>query len=506
MGALDISIAEKYRPLLEHSAHQFAAVGGRDSGKTTSTIDAGMIDLLAFPDHDGVVFKAHYSDFRLTDFEEIRTMVEEKGLSSVFEVLSSPFHVRRKDGRGDIYFVGAEIIGMDSSRTHGLKTRHPLLWALFSEAQQFRTESALTEALASARRNFTEKKGDGTTAPEIVRNWWICVQGNPPQSSGHWFNGFVSKKRLDPDWAMIETSYLDVLPFLNDMDLAAIRRERIENPDNYAWQYEGKVGGGWGSCYPMLREGEHLVALKDAAAATNGMRVVAVVVGCDGAVQRDCTSFAPMLILEDGSGVIRQDDCFRYDPKRCGVMSSYPMCSPGGPAWKWWAGWQDASGSLHPGIRSRYESIVGRGVSVPFFFFVDSAAPELREAIQFHFGGQGVMARSVVKGSIVSMVERLRDAFGKRLVRFVDCGGSVDWMPPRSQSNPNRAPKASAGFPLWDELCALRMDERTGLKYDDSLPNDDSDAATYAIWSWFANPENVAFGSYIGPSALRGGR
>jgi hypothetical protein len=499
---LTIPIAEKYKDFLTHKHHQYSNPGGRDSGKTTSALDAGLIDSLAFPDHDGIVFKAHYSDFRSTDFAEIRAMIEERNLSSIFEIIMSPFHIRRRDGRGDIYFAGAEIIGLDSSRTHGLKTRHPLLWALFSESQQFRTEAALTEAMASVRRNFTEKKGDGEIAPEVVQNWWICVQGNPPQSSGHWYNSFVEKKKADPEWETIFTTYLDVAPFLNDMDLAAIRREKVENPDNYAWQYEGKVGGGWGTCYPMLEKGKQLIPLSQAVTATKNMRVVAVVVGCDGAVQRDCTSFAPMLILEDGTAVLRQDDCFRYDPKKSGVLSSYPLCAPGGPAWRWWAGYAE-NNIFHPGIRDRYESLLGGGISVPFFFFVDSAAPELREAIRFHFSGERVSVRSVVKGSIIDMVERLRDVFGKELAKFIDCGNSIDYLPPRSQSNPNRMPRAVRSFPHWDELCALRMDPRTGLKYDDTIPNDNSDAVTYALWSWFANPENIAFGSYIGPMVLK---
>lgn len=507
MSAVSVSVPKIYGPLIRHEAHQWLVYGGRDSGKTANTVMAGVIDLLAHPDHDGVVFKAHYSDFRSTDYQEIVSLIEEKGLGSIFEVLASPLHIRRRDGHGDIYFSGAEIIGTDSSRTHGLKTKHPLMWALFSESQQFRTEAALTEAMASVRRNFTEKRSDGTSLPEVVSGWWMVVQGNPPQSSGHWFNVFVGRKKADPEWRLLFTSYMDVAPFLNDMDLAAIRRERVENPDNYEWQYEGKVGGGWGSCYPMLQKETHLIPLQRAADATKGMRVVAIVVGCDGAVQRDCTAFSPLLILEDGSAVLRQDDCFRYDPKRCGVLSSYPMCGPGGPAWLWWNGWQTPQG-FHNGLRTRYPSIGGGvGSSVPVFFFVDSAAPELREALQFHFGGpRDVFVRSVVKGTIVDMVERMRDVFHKGLLRFVDCGGSWDYRPPRSQSNPLREPRFGPGFVAWDELCSLRMDDRTGLKYDDTIPNDDSDSVTYGAWSWFANPDNVAFGAYIGPASMRGTR
>lgn len=491
---LTIKMGKIYKPLFDQQLHQFLLSGGRDSGKTSTSVEIVMIDMETDPGYDWVIFKADYSELEDSDYSEIVSLLQNTGLDALYHVTKRPLMIQRNDGRGIIYFKGADAIGSDTSRTHGIKTIHPLKGVIFSETQQFRTSVAFQEAMASIRRNFTKSDGSG-----VSPHWRIIVQGNPPQSEAHWFNVWEAKRRLDPDWTIIKPSYLDVLPFLNDIDLTEIRKMRSEDPDGYDWLYEGKVGGGWGSAYPMIRRDTHLIPLKDAAARTNNCRVVGIVCGCDGAVDRDATAFVPWLILEDGSLVTRSDDWFHFEPRKAGVMSSFPLTDEGGPAWRWWFGWMNDDGTWAPGLCSRYPSISDPRRSVPVWFFVDSAAPELKQAIEINLCRKGLgECRDVKKGTIISMVEVCRNAFGRKgkpLARFVDCGGCWDYLPPASASNPARKPRFRKAFlPCYDEFAALRMDE-TGLKYDDTLPNDDSDAGTYGLWSWFRNPQNIVFGA-----------
>lgn len=493
---LVLSIPSVFRPLFDAFLHQFLLSGGRDSGKTATSVDVALIDMTAEPGYDWIVLKANYSDIRDSDFTEMASLISSSGLDSVFRVTRSPLQIERRDGMGIMYFKGADAIGSNTGRTHGLKTFHPLKGVIFSEAQQFRTADSFHEAMASVRRNFSSGGKGLCGSASVSGGWRIIVQGNPPQSPAHWYNQLAAQLREDPDWTCISPSYLDILPFLNDIDLLDIRKMRKQDPDYYDWLYCGKPGGGYGSCYPMLEKGRHLLSADEATKAFAGHRVMGIVVGADGAVDRDKDAFVPWLVMDSGILVHRSRDEFVYDPKRSGVLGSSEVCSPGGPGWAWWMGWNDAQGVYHPGLCQRYPSLIP-GRSVPIFFFVDSAAPELKRCAEIYFGDRGMAdVRDVKKGTIVQMEDKCRDAFGKGNAVFVDDGGYFDYRPPRSQSNPWGMPAwHKGGFPAWDEFTALRNDPGNPTKYDDTLPNDVSDAGTYGLWSWFRNEGNVIFAS-----------
>ena len=204
MPELSIEVPESFEPIFSGFWHLFAEDGGRDSGKTVSGVMLSTTDMLAHPFFDWIIFKAHYSDFRATDYAEVVSMINERGLGAEFAVLKSPFMIKRRNGSGNVYFMGAD--GADPNRTHGIKTEHPLKGAIFSETQQFRAEAAFSEALASLRRNFTVKGG------KTAEDWKIIVEYNPPQSPGHWINLWALRKRADPDWKFIDVTYMDVLP------------------------------------------------------------------------------------------------------------------------------------------------------------------------------------------------------------------------------------------------------------------------------------------------------
>lgn len=495
-----VSMPERFRIAFDPKCHQLANVGGRDCGKTKNGVLLILVMMMAHPNTDWIFLKAHFSDFRATDYSEVVSAINEAGFSSEFTVCQTPLRATRRNGAGMIYFYGAD--SSDVSRTHGIKTMHKLGGVVFSESQQFRSQNVFDEAMASIRRNFTDPKTGRETS-----DWKIIVQFNPPKSSSHWINVWALQKRNDPDWTVLDMTYLDILPFLNDIDLTEIRKEKYLDPESYEWRYMGKVGGGWGTCYPMLTEKFHLVKSKDAMSESGGMRVVAIVIGADGAVNRDATSFCPWLVLEDGTMWARSDEQFYYDPKRDGVMASWQMCdnsgcqkgvndNNGGPAWKWWYGFKDRYGGWHPGICNKYPSIANGSVSVPIWFFVDPAAAELVQAIRFFFGNRSSVYPAK-KSSIMSMAEVCQNAFGKGLARFIDAGGRWEYYPAPNLVNPTREPVwVEHSFPLWDQFVSLRFDSK-GMGYDDTIPNDASDSGTYGIWSFFKNPQNIVFGDIV---------
>ena len=480
---LSLKVPLIFKSLWDKDFHQIVEAGGRLSGKTANAIIYACLDMLSHPYGDWIVFRAKFASFRTTDYEEVMALIRDNGLGKEFHILGSPLKIMRRKNAGTIYFMGADSIGTNDNRTHGIKTSHHLRGVIFSETQEFRTENAFNQACASVRRNFTTK--DGQTDPD----WKIIVQYNPPQSEGFWINRWANRVRFDPDWHFIEPSYLDILPFINDIDLRDIRKNKREDLDHYDWFYRGKVGGGIEGCYPMLNFQEYCCYRNQAEERSKHRRVVALIIGCDGAVDRDCTSFVTCALTEDGDFWVSSRDLFHYDPKKSGVMASWPLCDQGGPAWKWFYGWEGI-GCHYQGICERYPSL--NGMSVPIFMFYDSAAPELGQSLRFHFGKRCNGIYPVSKGTIVGMVDCVRGVLAKKRVHFIMDNGYWDF-------------KAGARLPAWvlgkfhppyDQAKMLRMDE-TGLKYDDTIPNDDSDALTYAIWSWFKNPANISFGDFI---------
>ena len=73
-------------------------------------------------------------------------------------------------------FIGAG--GSNEDRTKGLKTKHPVKFAIIEETQEFKTKTQYDQFMASLRRNLGKK----------VR---VFVLGNPPCIEAHWFNKFT---------------------------------------------------------------------------------------------------------------------------------------------------------------------------------------------------------------------------------------------------------------------------------------------------------------------------
>ena len=239
----------------------------------------------------------------------------------------------------------------------------------------------------------------------------------------------------------------------------------------------------------MLNFQEYCCYRNQAEERSKHRRVVALIIGCDGAVDRDCTSFVTCALTEDGDFWVSSRDLFHYDPNKDGVLASWPMCDPDGPAWKWFYGW-DGIGVHNQGIVEKYLGF--DNLTVPIFMFYDSAAPELGESLRFHFGSRCRLVAPVSKGTIVGMVDCVRGVLAKKRVHFIMDNGYWDF-----DSRKALPTWVNGHFhPPYDQMKILRMDD-TGLSYDDTIPNDDSDALTYAVWSWFKNPANIAFGNFV---------
>ena len=451
-----IQFAECFKPLLSGEYENIILECGRVGGKSKHMYLTAGVRIAAYPEEDIVICRASYGSIGDSSFNEMLEVLNDiEEFDGKFVARSSPYRLSRADGGGTIYFMG---IGGSKDRTKGFKPKHKVGMVIIEEAQELKSQEHLDQTLATLRRRFGE-------------HCLLVVAFNPPNNVYHWINKWSKIMAKDKDWLIIHNSWQDILPFLNDRDVKEILKTKFIDNDYYNYMYMGIPTGGLGRVYPMFREDLHVVKYesRQTSKIIQDFRVVACIVGCDGAVTHDKTVFVPRLIMSNGQAVAAQ--IFMHDPKINGVKGSFPLVENEGT--RWFADLRRENELDNP-YDYRY--------SIPIIFVVDSAATELIQALNYYFGNRALV-RAIKKGTILQMVDVVQSAIGKNVVSIYDYGGYYNYTQNRFIQCPN---------PLVEEYVSLLWNEKqTG--YDNSIPNDCTDADTYGINFYYKNTENLVW-------------
>lgn len=468
-----INIPVAFKDILDDKINDYLYYGGRVGGKTKNTALASVILMLQHPYSDIIVARASYGSMELSSYSEFEQAIEEmgEGVRNLFRFKKSPLRIERRDGSGIIYFLGYG--GANMSRTKSIHPKHKLIAVICEETQELRERRNLDEALASFRRNYGE-------------NVKQIIMGNPPPQDAHWFNRYIVEKKQDKDWLVKRVTYLDILNLINDFDLKEIIKEKVRNPDYYSWFYLGESGSGISSVYPMFREDKHLITTLqfDRARQTHPLRVVGAVLGGDGAVNRDCTAFVPLLLLNNGQAV--KAPVFYHNPKDDGVIGYHQLV-------------QDHLLRWLEELCRRY-NLVGvkefrehpNANPLPIYMFIDSAAPDLIQECKFFFGDR-VSVHPVKKRGIMEMVGITQSAIANDNIVCIDYGGYMSYVKNRWIQTDKDILVEQLESLVWN-------DKQTG--YDPIIPNDVSDAFTYAVISWYGNQDNIQFFNRLKAQAI----
>lgn len=432
---------------------------GRVSGKTKNSVLFACVYMLNNPYRDIVITRSSYGSIKDTTYAEFKSALENlpPEISSQFEFFSSPLRIVRKNQSGTIYFIGAGGANLD--RTKGLKTSHPIGVVIAEEIQEFRTKEHYDQFIATVRRNLCEDN------PKII------LLGNPPAIEAHWFNVFTRKCEKDSDWLVQRMTWEDIVDFLNDLDLKEIIKCKLTDREYYDWMYGGIPTGGSGKVYPMFRPDLHLVNYEYRAASKvlQDYRIVGVIIGCDGAVNNDSTVLVPRFIMSNGQSVAGK--IFYHDPKENGVKGSFPLVS--NEIARWFKELRRENGLDNP---SNWRA------SIPILFVVDSAATELIQALRYYFSNRAEV-HSIKKGTIIQMVDTVQSAIGKNVCMVYDYGGYYNYTKNKWVNCDNILAYQYRSL-VWN-------DKQTG--YDPSIPNDATDADTYAIYFYYRQTENIVW-------------
>lgn len=451
-----IAVSSAFMPLFVDNYENYAVGSGRVSGKSKTAYTMAGVYSGKYPMFDIIIGRASYgsiADSSYAEMEEVLSDIPQFAGQFVFR--KSPLRIIRKGGGTNIYFLG---INGSVDRTKGLKTKHPVGLVIIEEAQELKDKEHLDQAIASLRRRFG-------------KHCKVVVCFNPPSIKAHWINVWYSQMKTDNDWCCLHPSWEDIAMFLSDREIKEIIKCKLENRPYYDYMYGGEATGGLGLVYPMFREDLHVVPYENRGASKllHDFRIVGVIIGCDGAVTRDCTVFVPRLIMANGQSVAAK--IFYHNPKTMGQKGSFPLVENEGVRW-----FRDLVNENGLDNRNDYRA------SIPIVFVVDSAATELIQALRYTFGDRADVV-AIKKGTILQMVDVNQSAIGKNVSLIYDYGGYYDYTNNKWVKEENLL-KYQYESLAWNE-------KQTG--YDPMIPNDVSDADTYAIYFYYRQTENIVW-------------
>ena len=446
-----IKIPRKYKSVITEKNKHFLIPGGRISGKSHQAYLVATLFLLNNPDYDALIGRANYSEMETSSYNELKTAIKDLGMESEFEVYKSPLRIVRRGNHGTIYFTG---LSGDENRTKGFKTEHPLGIFIIEETQQLKNQNELEQALASIRRNM-----DPT-------NWRIVIVYNPPAQKFNWINEYENRKKADPDFEIIRTTYKDVWPFLNIIDKREIIKDKLFDFNHYVWFYEG-----FGAVYSTFNPDIHLVKYgqwnSDPKYNILTSQIVGMIIGCDGSASKDATALVPIAILKNGICVVL--NIFHHDPVNDGQFGSDWVVRNYVKQW------------FEKDICQKY-NLNDRMAFVPILFVCDPAGSELAKALKYHMTGRPQTdVHTYQKETQLAMADKVIGGFARNQVFVIDYGGYQNYAK-------NQWIKGTT--PLVKALTTVTWNEK-GDHYDPAIPNDDTDALTYGLGEWFRNPLNV---------------
>lgn len=462
--AVKIAMPLCFKKIIESVKPYACLYGGRLGGKTNNTAKVSILTMLANPYFDVVVARVSYGSLQDSSYAEMEAAIREMGdnIEEEFHLKKSPLRIERRGNSGTIYFIGYG--GSNTSRTKSIKTKHKIKVVILEETQELKDEQNLNEALASLRRHF----GEGVK---------VFILGNPRPQKAHWFSKFIEAKKFDPDWDVVNLTYLDILPFISDYDLKEILKTKIVDPDYYRWFYLGETTGGFGLVYPMFRPERYVITSQewDWIMSNSKIKPIGMMIGGDGAVNNDCTSFVPIVLLNNGQSVI--GPIFYHNPRTDGVLGYHQLVQDRLLFW-----FEDVTRRFRMGslMETRQHPYMQR---LPIWIRIDSAAADLIQECRF-FLSDRCSVGPVKKENVPQMVSTIQSGILNNNFIVIDYGGYFNYTSQKWIKTTENL--------LVEQITSLIWNEKQD-NYDPIVPNDVCDGFTYGGISWFKNPENIQY-------------
>ncbi len=232
---LTASYLEVWRDIKRKAHTEYVLYGGRGSAKSTF-ISLMVVDiLLSNPDIHAVLCRRVKDTLRDSVYAQMKWVLSELGLESVFECRVNPMEIIYKPTGQKIYFRGAD----DPAKLKSIKVPFGYIGVLwFEELDQFCGEEEVRSIEQSVVRGGDEA--------------YIFKSFNPPKTLGSWANQYVL---VPKETRLIQKStYLDVPPeWLGKVFLEEAEHLKQVNPAAYEHEYCGVANGEGGCVFGNLK-------------------------------------------------------------------------------------------------------------------------------------------------------------------------------------------------------------------------------------------------------------
>ena len=443
-----MKILEVYEEVLKTPKRYTLLKSGRDAGKSKVMAQYTTKNFCEF-DLDVLICRSSYGDLQKSMFKEIIAVIEEEGLLPFIEQRTRPLKIINKLNGNKIHFEG--VGGADLSRTKGFKPDKKLSLIIFDETQQLPDQANYDQALATFRRHLDDEHGRVVTA------------FNPEPQNSHWMNEYYRIHEENSLYYCLHTSYKDIGKVLTDADLEAIELEAIVNPSNYKYLYLGETNGLFGGVYFTFNRSFHLLTEEETTELIKTHGIFQILIGVDGATTRDATAVIPVAILNNGQSIALE--YLYHDPIKYGALDNsrlFPLIM-----------------DFIEDIEVQYDLKWRR---VPMHFVVDGANADLIQTLNYRLSNK-YRVWSYTQKKIIQMAQIMQNAFSKNVLYIKDAGGIKNYVTKQFERNHH---------PLVTALESVIWDEK-GKGFDDKVPNDTTDALTYALSFYFINPSNINF-------------
>lgn len=464
----------KYKTLIQSAKPNGILEGGRLGGKTIGSAILSVCFLLEYPYTDAIFSRVSYGSLADSSYAEFQNELDKLPpiIRKQFTLKKNPLRITRQGNSGTVYFIGYG--GSNTSRTKSFTPSHKIKIVVLEETQELKNRENLDQVKASLQRHYD------------LHNPKFLVLGNPPAQKQHWFNQFIIECKNDADWDVVHISWRDILPFINDFDLKEILKAYKKRPEFAKWFYDGIPTGAFGAVYPMFNPDYHTLTAQQFSffLENTPVKIAGLVVGGDGAVNRDSTSFVPIFILTNGQCAI--GPIFHHDPKLSGIIGSHTLVKEFVSKWFNQVLKAYNLGTYEEKLKNPYIK------QVPVWFRIDSASTDLIQECKYFFGNRANV-QGYKKDHVPVMVGRVQSAIDGDRLYVIDYGGYYNYVENKFVECVN---------PLVEQFDMLIWNEKQD-NYDPIVPNDDMDALTYGTNFWFGNTENMQWFDIIKNNAIK---
>jgi len=304
-----LKLLEVYDPVRTTTKKKIVLVSGRNAGKSVNiSILAVTNSLITDENYDSAICRSTSSAINTGIKLEIKKVVNslDAWYAARVNVPEAKHEITFTHNNNKIKFMGVGEDKASSDRTRGYTTEKPLRYIIMEEAQQM-TKESFYDALFTLRRNL---------APDGQEIYLLNPEPNPE----HWLNVEVDKWRDDPDYLVIDSTYLDIIDFIKDEERKDIEKLKEIDPQFYEWKYLGKVTGLYSKlAFPHFDRESHVVPIETWREIAQA-QPIALVIGVDNATMRDKTGFVPIIVDQDDVRWVLEP--FYYDPKAFKPMSN----------------------------------------------------------------------------------------------------------------------------------------------------------------------------------------